>query len=76
MMGFRVGMETNTVKLTISKLATPVRCGDWHDRPLKWEVNGAEKQLFATKKDALLWAKIRRHSASFLETFDKFVATV
>ena len=44
--------------------------GDWHDKPLKWEVKGpaAEVQNFSTKANAIMYAKIRRHSARLRRT--------
>lgn len=61
------------MKLTIQKLASPVRSGDWHDKPMRWEVLGAERQMFATKKNATLWAKLRKASGSFNDTFMKYM---
>lgn len=64
------------MKLTISKLARPVQCGDWHDKPLRWQVAGpgTELQKFQTKAGATLYAKIRRRAASFLEAHAAYVA--
>lgn len=49
---------------TIHRLACPVHCGDWHDKPLKWQVNWPGHQLspngqrFSTKKDAITFARL------------------
>lgn len=55
--------------ITVSALATLVRSGDWHDKPLRYEVTGplAEKMMFSTKRDAVTYASIRRRSASMVE---------
>ena len=60
----------------IEKLETPEHDGDWHDKPLRWIVLGPreEAQKFTTKKDAALWARIRRSSASFNEATNRYVA--
>jgi hypothetical protein len=62
-------------KVTVSKLATPYKAGDWHDPALKWTVRGpgTDRQDFCTKKDALKYATIRRHSASQAEAGNKYV---
>lgn len=58
----------------ISRLAVPIRAGDWHDRPLKWTVTGLpEVQHFATKKDAISWARLRVKCATFNECFTRFM---
>ena len=56
-------MSTN---ITITKLSSPVHSGDWHDAPLKWSVNGplTERQLFATKRDATIYKRLRRSAQS------------
>jgi len=52
-------MSTN---ITITKLSGPIRSGDWHDAPLRWAVCGplTERQLFATKRDATVYKRLRR----------------
>lgn len=46
-------------KPIVVKLKSPVCCGDWHDKPLKWEVKwGSKNQLFDTKKNAENYARI------------------
>lgn len=58
-----------TKAINILKLAAPIHDGDWHDAPLKWQVAGPgdERQNFATKKNAMLYAKIRRGAKDFVE---------
>ena len=48
--------------ILIVKLARPERCGDWHDKPLKWAVvgPGKEVQKFSTKADAVLYRRLRK----------------
>lgn len=57
------------MKITIEKLAHAEHHGDWHDKPTRWQAVGPgdELQKFATKRNAQLWAKIRRRASSFLE---------
>ena len=55
------------MKLLITRLERPEHAGDWHDRPLKWVVTGAETQKFSTKKDAEGYAVCRRRASSFNE---------
>ena len=54
----------NKIKLTITKLERAEHNGDWHDRPLRWQVAGPDNELqkFSTKAEATLYAKIRRAS--------------
>ncbi|AKF13639.1 hypothetical protein PHIN3_376 [Sinorhizobium phage phiN3] len=61
-------------KIVVSKLAREIHDGDWHDAPLRWQVAGpgAEIQNFSTKKDALLYAKLRRKAKSFQEASDMY----
>lgn len=47
---------------SLSKLPSPEHCGDWHDKPLRWQVaTSANIQKFSTKADASrfksLWRK-------------------
>ena len=61
--------------LKINKLAHAVYSGDWHDAPLKWEVLfGSERQMFATRKDARLYARCRRMGGSFQEAIRLYLA--
>lgn len=48
--------------ITVSKLDCFERSGDWHDKPIRWRVDGpgAEVQKFSTRKDAELYARLRR----------------
>lgn len=63
------------MKIEIEKLARPVQSGDWHDKPLKWGVAGpgVERQLFVTKKNAELYARIRRKAADAREAENEYV---
>lgn len=58
-----------------SRMDKPQASGDWHDKPLRWIVNGpdSEVQQFSTKKDALLYARIRRGAASQQEAMNHYV---
>ena len=51
-----------STKITITKLQHAIRSGDWHDAPLRWSVNGplTERQLFATKRDATVYKRLRK----------------
>jgi hypothetical protein len=55
--------------ITVSKLEHPEHAGDWHDKPLRWIVNGpdTECQKFQTKKNALLYKRLRARSNSAFE---------
>jgi hypothetical protein len=61
----------------IEKLETPEQDGDWHDKLLRWIVLGPanEGQKFPTKKEAALYARIRRSSASQLEAISRYAVT-
>ena len=61
--------------ITIRLLKRPMHSGDWHDKPLKWTVNGPnnEVQNFVTKKDATLYKKLRRNAKDQLEAINLFV---
>jgi hypothetical protein len=63
------------MKITIAKLATEIHDGDWHDAPLRWQVAGpgTEIQNFSTKKDAMLYARIRRKSDSWQAASTQYV---
>lgn len=61
--------------MIIVKIA-PQACGDWHDKPLRWAVQGPgnELQKFSLKKDAQIYLRIRRKSSdehSAINTFAK-----
>ena len=50
------------MKITITKLPTPEHHGDWHDKPVKWAVDGpgTERQKFTRQADARQYMGIRR----------------
>jgi hypothetical protein len=62
--------------IQIERLETPEHAGDWHDKPLRWIVKGPreEAQKFSTAKDASVYARIRRHSATQAEAINSFVS--
>ena len=70
------------MKIVISKLPCAVHYGDWHDRPLKWlvtvswDIGPPETQKFSTKRDALLYARIRRSCATEWQAIREFSNTV
>jgi hypothetical protein len=51
-------------KISIEKLPSPEHSGDWHDKPLKWQVFVANKpefrQKFSTLRDCRLYARLVR----------------
>lgn len=59
---------------TISLLPHPEHCGDWHDKPLRYSVQGPanEIQKFSTKKEAIRYRSIRRQSATQHEAIRAF----
>lgn len=64
------------MKIDIEKLAHPIYCGDWHDKPLRWCcVSADERQNFSTKKEAKLYRVIRRRSGSEGEAIRAYAAT-
>ena len=65
------------IMISITKLERPEHHGDWHDKPVKWAAvgPGPELQKFSTKKEAQLWASIRRKSANFKEASMVYMAT-
>jgi len=62
------------IEINIVKLAHEERCGDWHDKPLRYAVNGprSECQKFSTKKDALRYASLRRRNADQLAAINQY----
>lgn len=66
------------MNINISKLERAERCGDWHDKPLRWAVSGpaGELQKFSTLRDAKQYKSIRRRAASAQEAHRAFAATV
>jgi hypothetical protein len=59
----------------ILKLEHPVQSGDWHDKPLKWKVvgPGTEVQMFATKREATEYRRLRRSVATQQQAISAFV---
>lgn len=58
----------------VEKLDKPEHCGDWHDKPLRWQVLGprSECQKFSTKRDAQHYASIRRRKTDQLEAINAY----
>jgi hypothetical protein len=52
-----------------------VSAGDWHDRPLRYEVlgPGSECQVFSTMREAKQYRAIRRRSLSEKEAIHAYV---
>lgn len=65
------------MNIIITKLVAPEHHGDWHDKPLRYAVfgPGTEVQKFCTKKDAELYRRIRRRSASLADASRAFAST-
>lgn len=71
------------MKITIAKLERPVHCGDWHDGPMRWVVScdpalpaepaSRSKQLFRTKSDARLFARLWRKNKDLSAAIRAFV---
>ncbi len=70
--GFVYSLRMN---MKIVKLDRAIRDGDWHDKPLRWQVSGpgSEVQNFSTKKDALLFKSLRRRSAGQQDAIRNFI---
>ena len=64
------------IRLTLDKLERPEYHGDWHDKPLRWAVNGprSECQKFSIKRDAQKYASIRRRSVDQLAAINNYRA--
>jgi hypothetical protein len=62
-------------KITVTKMEKPEQSGDWHDQPVRWQVNGpkTEVQKFSTKADATLYARLRRNSSDFNEASEAYL---
>ena len=62
------------MQIEIVKLQRPEHCGDWHDKPLRYSVNGprSECQKFSTKKDAEKYASLRRRVTDQLEAINLY----
>jgi hypothetical protein len=53
-----VGVESKPI---VERLPSPVHCGDWHDKPAKWQTRwGSKNQIFSTRKDAERYARVWR----------------
>jgi hypothetical protein len=65
------------MNLIINKLPNGILSGDWHDQPLRWEVVGpaSERQMFATKRDATTYARMRRNSGTQQVAIRQFAMT-
>lgn len=64
------------MRSTITKLPHPEPCGDWHDKPMRWAVRtGTELQKFSTKKDAMLYKRLRRLHGSESAATTAYIAT-
>lgn len=63
-------------KIEVVKLDRPEQCGDWHDNPLRWVVNGprSECQKFSTKRDAEKYASIRRRNTDQLAAINYYTS--
>ena len=63
------------MKIAIERLPHPEHYGDWHDKPLKWVVKGpgTELQKFSTKRDALLFARLRKGVDDMTEAYKAFL---
>lgn len=66
------------MQIQVQQLATEIHDGDWHDKPLRWTVQGpaSEVQNFSTKKDAMKYASCRRKSADFNAATTAFLKAV
>lgn len=60
--------------ITISQMPKPEASGDWHDKPLKWLVEGPgeERQKFSTKAWATLYKRCRKASSDANEATRNF----
>lgn len=61
-------------EITVTKLACEEHWGDWHDKPLRWSVNGprSECQKFSTKREAMQYATLRSRSSSQFEAIKAY----
>lgn len=63
-------------EIKVIKLDRPIQCGDWHDKPLRWEVaseNQANIQRFSNRKHAELFARFWRN-ADFIGAMNQYAA--
>jgi hypothetical protein len=69
--------EQRVEQMEISIVAIPSeRSGDWHDKPLRYAVNGPgnEVQKFPTKRSAENYRTVRRKAATMSEAIAAYVA--
>ena len=68
-------MKMQIGRCLVRKLKAPEQSGDWHDKPLKWEVYGpaGESQKFQTKVGAMLYAGLRNAAKDQPSAIDAFV---
>lgn len=59
----------------VTRMERERHAGDWHDKPLRWQVTGPDSELqqFSTKRDATLYARIRRRSRDFNSASNEYV---
>ena len=64
----------NSRAITIIRIPTQAS-GDWHDKPLRWAVNGpaGEVQKFSTRKEACRYKSLRFQSYDQKIAIEKFV---
>jgi hypothetical protein len=64
--------------IKISKLDRPVHAGDWHDKPLRWEVTSdapwVHRQLMTTRKQARQWASCLRMAGTWVGATNLFLS--
>ena len=60
---------------TVDPLSRSVHSGDWHDKPLRWQVSfGGKRQLFTTKRDAVKFARHWRKVGNLNEAIRNWLA--
>lgn len=61
--------------IVVQKMERKEHQGDWHDKPLGWEVLGPgdERQMFSSRNNARRYAAIRRKSVDFGEACRRYV---
>ena len=69
------------MNIQIEKLPRPENWGDWHDKPVKWQVvsvpaNPLEVQKFTTRKEAELYRRIRLTTPSIRDAHNAYVNTI
>jgi len=70
-------MKTLFSEIKVEKLERPEHCGDWHDKPLRYAVNGprSECQKFSTKKDAMTYRSMRARTNDQLVAINSYRST-